>query len=154
MHKQVKPIHKLPKGSPEQKKLMEFLLKEAYFKHNKKVLETGVGELTVYGRLGPRPLSDFLPCEHCKMLILRNNLDTHKEECVSHDDELSKFMQSLGDIVTDIADSDSDSSGELIEEEDPVTEEDIDYVAKMLENAPPGGLYHSTRWTTYVTITQ
>ena len=146
MHERVKLVLKLSKGSPERKKLLGFLLTEVYFKHNKKVLETGTGELVVHKKQAHLPASSFRPCKRCKQLIQTKKWKGHETVCMSYDSEFGEFMQCLGDGVVDESESDS-------EDDEYMTVEDSDYDAGKLqiveesgsdggksETSPPGGL--------------
>ena len=93
-HIRVRLVLKFQKGSPERKLAVSLLLKEVYFSHNKKVLETGVGQLTVNEKQSYIPLSHFFACERCKELIpiYPRYKFIHDFKCKSHEEELERLM--------------------------------------------------------------
>ena len=93
-HSRVRLVLKFQKGSPERKLALSLLLKEVYFSHNKKVLESRVGQLTINEKRSHIPLSHFFACERCKELIpiYPKYKHTHDFKCKSHEEVLERLM--------------------------------------------------------------
>ena len=81
----VSDIRFLPPRSHERMIQLQVLANEGNFKHNTEVLKGKPGQLVVARRRGhgekPHQAEDFLPCEFCKLFIIRDNLWQHNRSC-------------------------------------------------------------------------
>ena len=142
-HERVRLICKLPLYSQKRKLALSLLLREAYFIHNKKVLETGEGNLAIDERSANVPAAEFFPCENCKQLVLKKNETTHKNKCKSYEIASEELKEILAETEAGSHTLDhypEDPEGNLLEEEDPIKEEDMVEMDRLLLN-PPNGMF-------------
>ncbi|KAI7789871.1 hypothetical protein IRJ41_021112, partial [Triplophysa rosa] len=71
-----------PLGSKQRKSLLEQLRNKGDFKHNRKVLEKGRGQIVTWKQPSEQAsVKDYLPCPYCFGMFKKNDLWRHQSSC-------------------------------------------------------------------------
>lgn len=71
-----------PLGSKQRKSLLEQLRNKGDFKHNRKVLEKGKGQIVTWKQPSEQAsIKDYLPCPYCFGMFKKNDLWRHQSSC-------------------------------------------------------------------------
>ncbi|XP_051806867.1 uncharacterized protein si:dkey-13n15.2 isoform X2 [Acanthochromis polyacanthus] len=79
---EVAAIFQYPKHSRERRKILNKLVNQGNFEHNKIVLKTGKGQLVVRKRPSrTAQAQDYLHCLYCQGLLAKKNMFKHMQKC-------------------------------------------------------------------------